>query len=1166
MQATELSFVRRTSQKRVPHNKTNVTAAAGATPSTPASPLSPAIQAAAARRPKTTAARPPFVVFPIPIPIPCLFFHHRGGAAGSPAAAHAPRAGPRARGRGLDSPLAAQRCGLAYPAAAAGAGAAPPHHHQAPRLPDLLTTATATGTAATTAATTTTTPTKHHYRNDDRVTRIPGRRTSTANSHPPSPSSSPLTLSSSGGSGGVETEEKQGSTVHHEGDKEPSSVVDDDIMLIAPLAPDDEAPSVPDAPDEEAPSPSLPDDEAPSLPPQSMILSPSGSLQAVNLCDGDTEEGMDGDDLPAPAPPVLASLHPNVTPGENLITGKTAVNTSISCREIPNSISPVAVGGQERVNGSPTLLSNSNSELNSRTPPTKQPPNHTEDSFPSIPDQVIDLPPPLTLAPVPAVQAPVPSTPPAQLPPPVIPAHTPTSQAAVQPPLITPVAPSPTPQQPAATVAAPAEQQTVRPCIPTPILPSIPMPVLPCIPTPILPKLPSSVPVVLPVIPAPSPTVLLPTPAPKSPPMVATSPTAAPPSFMTLSKPPPLLPTTLPPSTLVSPTIPTVSLPHPHPNLPPPPPPSSGCSPTLHPSAPSKGLPPPFLHPLVARFGAHLEPEAPPKSTPPTTEPTQKPPKRTLFQLSSDDTCDPRIVASQRIIRQWIFRRWMVLASSYLIPLERDAGKMWPELLPQHIVTLLSSVMMIQELHAQIVDGLNKGVGAIFCDSEIRGKFKVYSVYLDSLHIADSIQKLQDNSLPFAVWHNQQFLTCGSLFDELVHLPESSLHNIPTFLKGLCSGPAEPAMPMGAETESLDLVQLNESVQFFQQFCKVFSESQHQRLVKKYFTDTVTKLGGFSSQFPEDIGRILLYEIEVQQVKKRKSTVTLKAVVFSDQIILVTAKKIKPKVEIYEKTTVIKMTDVVDVVDVEGADPMLQFNIKSANKIKKITLKMGLRDKNRAFSALKDLLERRKNHIVFGSKLSDLIHNEYREQIGIPLLVEKGFSFLEKCTINTTITQIATSTNPVLALKIQVDISLTPTVTENYEYQFKPDQDAFSVSSLLKVYFREMAEPIFPFDLYVPMTDLHDTEKEEFITRVTPMLRALPEYNRITLKYTMDFFQKLIGHRQTNKMDAKNLSIVIAPNFLRPAVETLDTTTQLPKVNSVFAKLIDSYPELSQLF
>ena len=96
-------------------------------------------------------------------------------------------------------------------------------------------------------------------------------------------------------------------------------------------------------------------------------------------------------------------------------------------------------------------------------------------------------------------------------------------------------------------------------------------------------------------------------------------------------------------------------------------------------------------------------------------------------------------------------------------------------------------------------------------------------------------------------------------------------------------------------------------------------------------------------------------------------------------------------------------------------------------------------------------------------------------------------------------------------------------------------KDIHSVSSLLKMYFRELPNPVCTFSLYdrfvsaVQSTD----EDDERSCELRKVLGSLPKPNHRTLASLIRHLHRVSLHSDSTGMTAKNLAIVWAPNLLR---------------------------------
>ncbi|XP_033247726.1 GTPase-activating protein CdGAPr-like [Drosophila miranda] len=103
-------------------------------------------------------------------------------------------------------------------------------------------------------------------------------------------------------------------------------------------------------------------------------------------------------------------------------------------------------------------------------------------------------------------------------------------------------------------------------------------------------------------------------------------------------------------------------------------------------------------------------------------------------------------------------------------------------------------------------------------------------------------------------------------------------------------------------------------------------------------------------------------------------------------------------------------------------------------------------------------------------------------------------------------------------------------------------QDINAVSSLLKMYFRELPNPLCTYQLYdnfVEAIQVKADEADERLRLMKETVLKLPPPHYRTLKYLAEHLYKVSQHHERTGMTDKNLAIVWAPNLLRsPALES----------------------------
>jgi hypothetical protein len=124
-------------------------------------------------------------------------------------------------------------------------------------------------------------------------------------------------------------------------------------------------------------------------------------------------------------------------------------------------------------------------------------------------------------------------------------------------------------------------------------------------------------------------------------------------------------------------------------------------------------------------------------------------------------------------------------------------------------------------------------------------------------------------------------------------------------------------------------------------------------------------------------------------------------------------------------------------------------------------------------------------------------------------------------------------------------------------------RDLHTVAGVLKLFFRELPEPLLTYELYdtflaaVSAPDL--PTQLEYIREV---VNALPVGNRAILDYLMQFLKK-VSQVTENQMTAQNIAIVFAPNLIRPKIETYEIIlTHSTYVNRLIQLLIVYYDQI----
>lgn len=116
--------------------------------------------------------------------------------------------------------------------------------------------------------------------------------------------------------------------------------------------------------------------------------------------------------------------------------------------------------------------------------------------------------------------------------------------------------------------------------------------------------------------------------------------------------------------------------------------------------------------------------------------------------------------------------------------------------------------------------------------------------------------------------------------------------------------------------------------------------------------------------------------------------------------------------------------------------------------------------------------------------------------------------------------------------------------------------DVNSVAGVLKLYLRELREPLFPIFLFDQLTECAKcSSAEDFVRQVTPLLEKLSQPTILVLRYLFAFLNHLSEFSDENMMDPYNLAICFGPTLL-PIPEGKDQVFYHNFVNELVKNLI----------
>jgi hypothetical protein len=158
-----------------------------------------------------------------------------------------------------------------------------------------------------------------------------------------------------------------------------------------------------------------------------------------------------------------------------------------------------------------------------------------------------------------------------------------------------------------------------------------------------------------------------------------------------------------------------------------------------------------------------------------------------------------------------------------------------------------------------------------------------------------------------------------------------------------------------------------------------------------------------------------------------------------------------------------------------------------------------------------------------------LLNGVKRSFYTIPRIVYECCAFIEKHALQEVgLFRVPGSNKVIQSLKQQYE-------RDEVNIQLKVG-DAHSIAGVLKLYFREIAEPLIPREHYRSLTRLNIVVKKEQAKKIKYLkatLAKLPAANRLCLSTVIRMLTIVSSHSDVNKMAAKNCAMVFAPGLFR---------------------------------
>jgi len=171
-----------------------------------------------------------------------------------------------------------------------------------------------------------------------------------------------------------------------------------------------------------------------------------------------------------------------------------------------------------------------------------------------------------------------------------------------------------------------------------------------------------------------------------------------------------------------------------------------------------------------------------------------------------------------------------------------------------------------------------------------------------------------------------------------------------------------------------------------------------------------------------------------------------------------------------------------------------------------------------------------------------------REKFDIPLVVISCIKEIEKRGIDEVgIYRVSGIASEIKSLKTAFDENPQSATLGLSE------ADINAVAGLVKLYFRELPEPLFTNALYPKfVSGIHMSDPEEKELFMLDTFQQLPKPNKLTALYLFEHLRRVSQKESVNKMGINNLSTVFGPTVLRPSIHEKENNADNLRSGSTF--------------
>uniref|UniRef100_A0A0N8EU23 Rho GTPase-activating protein 12 n=1 Tax=Heterocephalus glaber TaxID=10181 RepID=A0A0N8EU23_HETGA len=192
---------------------------------------------------------------------------------------------------------------------------------------------------------------------------------------------------------------------------------------------------------------------------------------------------------------------------------------------------------------------------------------------------------------------------------------------------------------------------------------------------------------------------------------------------------------------------------------------------------------------------------------------------------------------------------------------------------------------------------------------------------------------------------------------------------------------------------------------------------------------------------------------------------------------------------------------------------------------------------------------------VFGANLADLCQ---RENGTVPEFVRLCIAHVEQQGLGVDgIYRVSGNLAVIQKLRFAVNHD------EKLDLNDSKWEDIHVITGALKMFFRELPEPLFTFNHFNDFVNAIKQEPRQRVAAVKDIIRQLPKPNQDTMQVLFRHLKRVIENGEKNRMTYQSIAIVFGPTLLKPEKETGNIAVHTVYQNQIVELIL---LELSSIF